>query len=38
MNALTWVDCFGAFSIVWGFLVAVLIADWLMSTYHNLRG
>lgn len=35
---MTWLDCFGAFSIIWGFLVAVLFADWLVRMYQQHRG
>jgi hypothetical protein len=35
---MTWMDCFGALSIVWGFLVALLLTDWLYSIYTQWKG
>lgn len=34
---MTWLDCFGALSIVWGFLIVVLLTDWLVSIYMRFR-
>lgn len=34
---ITWVECFGAFAIVWGFLVALLLCDWLVSIYYRFK-
>lgn len=35
---MTWVECFGALSILWGFLVMVLLTDWLVRMYQQHKG
>jgi hypothetical protein len=31
-------DVIGALSIVWGFLVAILLVDWLFQVYTRFKG
>lgn len=35
---MNWIECFGALSIIWGFLVVVLFTDWLVRMWQQHKG